>query len=356
MKNKILLFIFSLALTISLGSFERVSACWCRSITSCEATNKASSVFVGKVLKIIPDENVDSDVRSYKTTILFQVKETFPGKNNKTIEIRTGSDFGPGDCNYFSFKKDEIYIVYAYEDEETGKLRVSECGGTKLLAKANDDLKYLRNTSGENHNGKILGSVFGYNFDPQLKRYDDATLAGIPLLLTGNGINKTILTNDFGDYEISGLKAGKYNLQVYLPEIYELLSNGRDDSVREIDLNGKGCAKESFFPEIKNILEGTVKDNEGKPMKNIEVSLIPEIKKDENDTDNNYTEFTGDNGKFMFRNIFPRRYVLGINIEDDEDTPKVYYPNTLTAIDAVKIDFGLGKKLSGYDLIWNRYK
>ncbi len=365
MERKTGLSIYTLILTLLLGSAQQLLACWCNAPNSCEATNRASAVFVGKVLKVESREKPEDGGRrtSWKERITFQVKENFLGAKDKIVEIDTGTEFGPGDCNYFPFKKDEIYLVYAYHDEESGALSVGECGGTKSLTKAADDLKYLRNIPRGNRNGKILGSVFGFGFDPGLNRFDDMTLAGIPLLLTGNGVSKTILTDDQGDYEVSGLKAGKYQLQVYLPEIYELLSSGKDDSAREIDLNGKGCVRESFFPDIKNVLEGTVKDRDGQPLENIEVLLIPETKQDENDTRNNYTEFTDKNGKFTFSNIFPRRYLLGINIEeaevdeaDEVEPQKIFYPNTLTRSEALKIEFGLGKKLSGFDLIWNQDK
>lgn len=359
MKHKVCLFIFALFLMLSPAGIEQIFACWCRGISSCEAANLASAVFVGKVLKVTADSKPPEDGRrtSWKEKITFQVKENFSGAKDKTVEIRTGTEFGPGDCNYFSFKKGETYVVYAYQDKETGELSVGECGGTKSIAKAQNDLAFLRNIPAGDRNGKISGSVFGIGFDPQLNRYDDTTLAGVPLLLTGNGINKTILTNAEGDYELSGLKAGNYSLQVYLPDIYELFgSDESDDSVREIDLNGRGCQRESFFPAIKNTLAGTVKDQNGQPLENIEVQLIPENKEDQNDTKNDYTKYTDKDGRFMFRNIFPRRYLLGINIEgdDEEETPVIFYPNALNRTDAVRIDFGLGKKLSGYDLIWNK--
>lgn len=51
MKNKILIFLFSLILTFSLGNFERVLACSCSEQKPvCEAFGDAKAVFVGEVI------------------------------------------------------------------------------------------------------------------------------------------------------------------------------------------------------------------------------------------------------------------------------------------------------------------
>ncbi len=357
MKYRFSLFLFSAILMISLGSFYHVSACWCRSVTSCEATNRADAIFVGKVLKIETLENSESNADSMPAKkIFFQIKENLLGKKSKFLEINTGGYIN--DCSGFPFAKNETYLVYAGKTADSNALNVGYCGGTKKIAEADKDLGFLRKLQSGNKNGKIFGDVFGTIFNSKLNRYDDTYLVGIPLLLKGNGITKTLITNEFGNYEFSNLKAGTYYLQAFLPDYYDFDEYEREELTSEIKLNGYGCSNKDFFPDVKNTLTGMVRDSDGKPLDNIEVSLIPETKFDEEDTDNVYKTETDENGIFIFERLFPRRYVLGINIEEKDDESKdkkerrIFYPNTSNLSEATVIEFGLGQTLSGYNLYW----
>lgn len=355
MKNKLSIFIFALFLMLSFGSVEQVLACWCRSQPICVLANNASAIFTGKVLKITNNENLPDGEISFspKQTILFQIKENFSGeKYPETIEIQTGGEW---DCDYFSFKQDSEYLVFAYKTEQG--FHTGLCGGTKWISKAGEDIEYLRKLPNGNENGKIMGSVYGVEFDKTLNRYVGTFSPNSSFMLSGNGINKTILADNSGFFEISNLKAGNYRLQAFMPSYYDFFEDGKDESVREIKLNGRGCSSESFFPKIKNTLEGKVTDKKGKPLKDIEVNLVPKDKFGEDDSEYEYSAWTDINGNFIFTDIFPRRYNLGINIEeDDEDEIKIYHPNTQKSSKATIIEFGLSETLKGYNLIWHRSK
>ena len=68
MKHKIYLFIFALALMLSLGSFEQALACSCaRERPVCEAFGDSNAVFVGKVM----------GAKQQKTTNYDGVEETW---------------------------------------------------------------------------------------------------------------------------------------------------------------------------------------------------------------------------------------------------------------------------------------
>ncbi len=354
MKNKASILIFSMLLMLSFGSLEQVAACWCATRSVCERTNNANSIFVGKVLKATKINVADDNELHYtgRKRILLQIKESFSSETNKsTIEIETG---GKWDCDYFGFKKNKSYLVFAYKYGKT--LHTGRCGGTKPMKTARKDLKYLRALPDGNQNGKIFGEITQIGFDSTLKRYDSFWSAGIPFLLSGNGISRNFVTNSRGEFEFSNLKAGAYQLKVFMPSFYDFMDDGKDTSIREITLNGRGCARQFFSPEVKNSIEGRVVNNNGKPLSNIDVDLVAFAKFDDDDRNSNYSTKTDEKGMFIFKKIFPRRYLLGINIEeyDENEETKKYYPNTNIRTKAKVIEFGLGGKLKGYNLVWQK--
>jgi hypothetical protein len=77
-----------------------------------------------------------------QNAITFRVEETFRGDHRETEVIWTGH--GNGDCGY-DFHAGEIYLVYAHQDPETGRMTTSICTRTARAAEAADDLDYLRN-------------------------------------------------------------------------------------------------------------------------------------------------------------------------------------------------------------------
>lgn len=117
-----------------------VNACSCILQTPQEAFEQASAVFIGKVINIdFSDEmfNISGDLKN----VTFEVLEIWKGPNNETIVITTGMNEGISSCTY-PFENNEIYLVYAYEEEN--KLVTNICSRTKLLSDAKEDIEYLR--------------------------------------------------------------------------------------------------------------------------------------------------------------------------------------------------------------------
>ncbi len=155
-------------------------------------------------------------------------------------------------------------------------------------------------------------------------------------------------------------------MQVFLPSYYGFRYEERG-SVREINLNGRGCSEQYFSAEVENSIEGKVADSNGEPLKGIEIYLVPATKR-EDDNYENYSTWTDEQGRFSINYIFPRDYYLGINIvepdedeecgeeeeceeEESEPAPRLYYPNTDDKAKAKRISFGLGQKYTGYNLV-----
>lgn len=368
MKNRLVLILIGTIFV--LAGTETVLGCWCRHVTDCEATNRAEAAFVGTVIEIKTVESKKAYYGSPKT-IRFQVDEPFFGVQTRQITIQTGSEEG-SDCSYFPFQVGERYIVFAAKVEDN-ILYAGLCGGTKVFPKAKKTLEYLRSLPDSTNNGRIYGSVHGVRFNNGAGLFEGTYLNGIRLSLEGNGLNETIFTGgkyrdlEFGDFSIDNLKAGKYRLQVFLPSYYGFKYD--DGFVREINLNGRGCSHQYFSADVENSIEGTVTDQNGNPLKEVEVSLVPATKREDDTADDTYSVSTDSQGRFSINYVFPRDYYLGINIiepDDDEETcgkdeeceeegsqsmAGLYYPNTSDKAKAKCISFGLGQKYNGYDLV-----
>lgn len=110
-----------------------------------EASNNAQVVFVGKVISVT-DPGLPAGGLQFKVfdlqrlvTTRFVVDHVYRGKKFKEIEVaaRTGAEG-------YEFKVGRKYIVYAQKggDNEQG-LVVKECGRTRLVSDAKEDLKLL---------------------------------------------------------------------------------------------------------------------------------------------------------------------------------------------------------------------
>lgn len=132
------------------------------------------------------------------------------------VEIWTGS----GDCG-IDFQVGETYLVYAIEDEGSGKLETSACMRTRRLTEEKGDLGYLYFLqNGGKESTRLEGFVSTSFADQSLPRYEDgiATPAsGATVELdTGDGM-RYAQSNAEGRFSFDGLKAGDYRLSLLAP-------------------------------------------------------------------------------------------------------------------------------------------
>ena len=178
-----------IALLFIAPAFAKACSC-ISSGAPCQAVWNTDAVFSGEVKEIIDPpakETILADgqkVYSYqRKKIRFVITEPFRGISGETVEVTTGR--GGGDCGY-PFVTGEKYLVYAYKNKETGELNASICSRTQLLAKATEDLEYLRNLATMPPGSTIYGGVFQVfprrNDDPYRK---PEPLAGIRVFVEG---------------------------------------------------------------------------------------------------------------------------------------------------------------------------
>ena len=149
---------------------------------------------------------------------------------------------GQGDCG-IDFQAGETYLVYAGNDEETGKLETSVCYRTRRLSDAGGDLAYLHFLQeGGKLSSRLEGFVTSERKQERPTRIDavQAPAAGVVVGLTWNGQTRYTRSGSDGRFIFDGLAAGAYAVSAYdatFPRVMKAVAGPE-----KIEVGEKGCA------------------------------------------------------------------------------------------------------------------
>jgi hypothetical protein len=349
--------IFLLLSILFVLTVQQASACSCsRSDSPCSEAGESKAVFVGKVVGSKEQKTVpDRDEKTYEPTgttttfdvgeIYFEIQEAFTGvKKGTRVTIHSG--MGGGDCGYW-FKRGETYLIYAYGNTEK-ELGTSICSRTRPIADADEDLPVLRDLARAKARATVTGVI---QEEAGLGNYgmnnQSAPLAGVELNLSplsGKGRIFKAKTDFEGKYEIKGVPAGKYKINIPLPKNTKFVERSK----LEVETTGFGCVSQWATIENKNSITGKVIDEMGEPVKEAYIELIS--------ADNDFNVRPAKNissesadldekGNFAFTNIPVGRYFLAVNYTYFPNNkewvyPTFFYPNGKTPFEATPIVIG----------------
>jgi hypothetical protein len=194
-----------------------------------------AALFVGKVQQIgsktvflAPD-----DYPLKMQVVKFQVIQTFGLSIGDTVLI---TDFMPGNgsCG-FPFVEGQIYLVDTWRKSDDG-LYVNSCGNTAGAAEAQDLLRFLRSTTG-NDRASIFGTVKEYVGEKNFVAKRNKPIPGIAVNVIGPEQSKTVATDSSGWYLITGLTPGNYDVQVDVGQNYQPVPR------QTITITKAGCAQ-----------------------------------------------------------------------------------------------------------------
>lgn len=149
---------------------------------------------------------------------------------------------GGGDCG-IDFQVGETYLVYASDDEETGRLQTSICYRTRRLTDAGGDLAYLYFfENGEKNSSRLEGFITTERKQDRPTSTDsvEAPATGLVVAIAWEGKTRYARSAGDGRFIFDGLAAGRYQVRVYdssFPQTGTMLA-GPD----QIDVPEKGCA------------------------------------------------------------------------------------------------------------------
>lgn len=325
-------------------------ACSCiGSGAPCQAYWNTEAVFTGQVTEIadVPAKSATVDMSRLrdsfpKRTIRFAVSEAFRGISGDSVEVMTGR--GGGDCGY-NFEKGQNYLVYAYKNLETGELGTGICSRTALLSRATEDLEYFRGLKDAKPGATVYGVVMKRFVRKTDEPYrENVPVANVALTIEGNNNSYETKTDEKGEFRLTGLAAGDYEIRLKTPaDLW-----GYEEQ-RKIKVFDKGCAGSYFQLVTKTVLSGKVTDENGKPASKIMVNLVAAGQIDDSHQKDHYFVESGEDGNFTFRSIPSGNYYLGVRLNRLSDTlfpyPRAFYPGTVNLEKVVPITISDGQIL-----------
>ncbi len=173
----------------------------------------------------------------------FKVKSVFRGDEDEdeTVDVWTNFD----DCG-IDFQIGETYLVYADDDEESGRIETDRCSRTRRLTDAGADLAYLFFYRDNEDAGRLEGFVTS---NPLYQREVDRTrdpesisapAPGAVVALESKSGARYTTTDSGGRFLFDGLAEGPYQVLVYqkgYPGTVKKLAGPQ-----EVEVAKKGCA------------------------------------------------------------------------------------------------------------------
>ena len=346
------LFVSTLACaTLLLSLAQSANACSCIDPgPPCQSYGDASAVFSGRVKEITALTKDDKSPKGYgQRLVAFTVIQSYRGISGTGAETITGR--GGGDCGY-PFKVGESYLVYAYHNSQNNKLYASICSRTRPLSQASEDLQYLRSLATSTAEGTIYGVVSKIRrLNGDVWYETDGPIAGVRLIVEGDSGRVESLTNDKGEFRVTGLPAGTYVVRPTVPAGLWL-----GESEGKVELNDRGCALVNFNLEPDTSLSGKIHEEDGGPAAKIMVDLVLKSQINERfqrDRDHLFV-YSDDEGRFEFRSIPAGEYLLGVRLSrlahPTFSYPRTFYPGTGKLAQTKSITISEGESLKGYNI------
>ena len=268
--------------------------------------------------------------------VRFSVEESFKGVNATEIMINVSSMKGTS-CGDYGLIRGERYLVYAFL-ADSGGLHDGPCSRTRTVEYAKEDLEFLHSLPRTGTGGRLSGHV-GIDYGGR----DNPPLAGATITISNEEQKYDVVTNANGDYELAGIKPGEYKVVLVLPKGY--VSN---TATREVRLDDRGCAQQTFWTHVDSSISGRVIDGMGRPAP-ATLTLMST-----NEKARKFHGFAHEDGEFDIDGIEPGRYVLYIDIvsagkERHSGREEVlYYPGVEEVGRATVFEVAMGQNLGGY--------
>ena len=324
----------SLALFASVLWPTSADACSCAGSTlPCEAAGQADAIFVGHVVAIA------SATGSPTSQVELAVVEQFRGLRSPQITLSMGGS----NCDY-PFTMGESYIVYAHRSQD-GQLSTSICTRTRPVAEANEDLAYARSlaTIRPGAPARAAGRVQLWEW-PVPANFQLKPVPGVEVTARGQGKTFSAHANDRGEFELTGLPLGTFDLRVRAPDGYASVP-------RSLEIHDpRGCGTTSLLIRHDGRVTGRVVDGRGVGIPGLPLELVP--RSDVNSprvSGNRVQTWTTADGAFELQLVAPGEYVLGFNaigqMEGKPPRGRVFYPGVVDSGEATAILISAGQRV-----------
>ena len=323
-----------------------VRGCSCPLIEPDEAYQRAFLIFTGTVKEVTElTRNVIQDGKTLLTSdgrvTKFAAEEYFKGGGGPEIELRGGNT----SCD-IHFEAGKRYLVYASQNGNTGTLGAFSCSRTAPInTYSQPDLSYLRRVvAGGVRPTMLYGFVFRRTGESKLGESEPIGELGV--VVEGEGKRLELRTNASGYFEAFDLQPGRYRVRT------GVTGKLRGAEEKAIELAADRVASAVFHTTTMGSLSGRVIDQEGRPVGEITVDLLPAKSVPGARPNLNY-DTTSEDCKFDFDEVPAGQYVLAVNYRGRRSLYSApflpsYFPNAaskteaqvITVADGVPVELG----------------
>ena len=307
--RRILALVFLLVSVLGLR-LAAVTACALLPLpTVLDAYEEADVVLTARLVSIEKTNEPDPFHLNVRSATMV-VQKVFKGN----VKVQDAIRFAQGngiDCLWM-FHEEMIgreYLLYLNPPEEASDLWCLGQGRSAEVSEAANDFLYLNNIDEVHGKTRVSGTLDAH-----------FPVVGKNVRIIGKNNTFQTATNEHGVYEIYGLPPGKYLIAPEMPygwiidrdESLPTVSERRthSKSYKAFTLRTKRHAVIDFAFKIDNAVQGYVYDQNGRPLADASISLIPE-----KDHVGESSKFTDKKGCFKFESVPAGRYKLIVHEE-----------------------------------------
>jgi hypothetical protein len=310
-------FVAFLTLLLATIHSQRAEACTCPGISPCQALSYADRIFTGVVTDVSPILAADGTVAT-GTTVTLVADRSFLGASGTVVLHSKLSS-----CAY-QFTVGTRYLVYAGKNPD-GSFSTSICSRTKVLADADEDLRFLSSLPPPGTGGRLSGAVARVQIDLLgVRRPEDPLpVADVPLTIQGpNGIRRNVTTDSDGRFQLDGLPPGDYHVSPSVPATIRVQGN------LDVRLGDRGCAVANASLLSNGRVAGRVVDRLGDPVQGAMVTLMPSSYTNKAEFPNAWLRMQASSadGSFTFEGLPAGEYHVGVNVQFGPLLPSPYPP------------------------------
>ena len=306
-RRRILILFFLVVSFLGLR-FAAATACVLLPLpTVLDAYERADAVITARVVSIEKTREPDPIHLNIRSATMV-VQKVFKGN----VKVQDAISFAQGngiDC-LWTFDEKMIgreYLLYLNPPDEASDLWYLGQGRSSEVGDATNDLLYLNNLDKVRGKTRVSGTLD-----------DDFPVAGKNVRIIGKNKSFQTATDEHGVYEVYGLPPGKYLIAPEMPygwiidrgESFPTVSERRMRSKwsKAFTLRPKRHAVIDFAFKIDNAVEGHVYDQNGRPLVDASIALMPQ-----KDDVGESSQFTDKKGRFKFESVSAGRYKLVVH-------------------------------------------
>jgi len=311
------------------GSISQAWACSCAfSGPPCQSVFQTDAIFAGTVQSIspLPDDDLPplrpGEARIPRTVrVDFAEVHGFRELAAATVSVLTA---GSGAACGYAFKKGERYLVYARRQPDGKELVTGICSRTRLLAEADEDVRFLQTLSDSRRAGaRVYGTITHWERNLSSGEPKDyGPVSDVFVSVVGARGTFSASTDDRGQYEMT-VPPGKYEITVLPPAMYSARYLRQPLELPDL----RACTVADFSLRFDGRIRGVVRQSSGEPAGNIPVQAVSAEDVGKSGNVQTLSVQTDAGGSFEFLDVSPGRYVVGVDLTRRMD-PRVVFPTT----------------------------